>query len=178
MKKRNLLAIIVAFITMASCSLLNGKDGSDGRTLIMYDFREGETAITTDDPAFKGLATIKKTQWYLTSPGTYNFEYSTSGFEATSHWKGKYTITANPGSDGAFLRDGQNGVDAYFELDLDSTGPEFYASSILQEIETTEVKGINDTNSFEVVIDSVTDASRYTMLKSESYIVVFEAKKL
>ena len=118
---RVILLFVVSFL-LISCY------GSPGSTLLKYYWAGTPLAFSDSNPSTP--YTIHNNTYFYTDTGTFYLQYEAWD---TSLWAAYYIITSNEGS---LFADGNP---SYFELDLFSTGPEFYKWSYARSLENSRV---------------------------------------
>ncbi len=119
--RRFLKPIVFGLLIMLAFTACTGDDGADGDVYIAYSWTGSLDDLYTEDPAFG--STVYNGVYERTRPGTYYFQYVHS-YAPTTLWYGTYTLRADPGEDGGFMKDGDDGIDLYYELYMWSFGPE------------------------------------------------------
>lgn len=115
--------IVFGLLIMLAFTACTGEDGADGDVYIAYSWIGGLDDLYTEDPAFPPYSTVYNGVYKQTRPGTFYFEYVHS-YAPYTLWYGTYTLKADAGEDGGFMKDGDDGIDLYYELYLWSDGPE------------------------------------------------------
>ncbi len=115
----------LATLTLFAFMLLSGCTGSPGSTYLMYYWVSAPLAILDTNPSTPAI--IYCGEYFPTGTGTFHMEYV--AWDGSAWWM-DYTISSDPG--GLFW---SRGDDAWFEIDLFSTGPSFYRSAWEKSLE-------------------------------------------
>lgn len=118
MKKHYLIYLFILFLF--SC----GKDGSDGIAYLSFTwdlYVDSYSDNCSDVPS-----TIYEGEDYRVKPGKYSFEYYCSDGDGNNwSYEGNFTININEGEEGGFFKDGDDGKDNYYTLNLSGSGSSF-----------------------------------------------------
>jgi hypothetical protein len=111
--KSTLLLCLVAIVCLCGC----GKDGKDGNVYLQISIVATPFSYADNNPGIPDPFYIDT--YYRCNPGTYNYGYTSWDY---STWYGTYTLSANKGTKGGFLKKGDDGADRYYTLFCYSSG--------------------------------------------------------
>jgi len=108
-----------------------GKPGEDGAVFLSINDSNyaDELALSywDDNPAIPVGASWGT--YYISDPGSYNYEYDVAFFNSYSkQWfestvTGSYKLTANQGDEGTMFKNGADGADKYYDLYCNTVDP-------------------------------------------------------
>jgi len=125
--KKQIFAFLMLVIFVSSLSFFSGcgDDGQPGSAAISFTwdwYVDSYDDSNPDTPTW-----IYEYTNYGTSPGTYSYTYYCSDVIGNYwYWYGTYNIYVNPGEEGGWFSDGDNGSDNFFRFGLYGSGPDFY----------------------------------------------------
>jgi hypothetical protein len=121
-----LLAIFVFIITLFTTSCEKYQDGVAGRVFMSVSWSNDEPDyIETGNSNFP--TSFFYDDYYETTPGIYTIYYEgvfwNGSANAKYSWEVDYELWISPGESARSTRDGLNGLDNYFNIDLSPYGP-------------------------------------------------------
>ena len=109
--------LVVIILTMLPCFMFFtcGADGERGAIYLAIDWEWYLDKYWDDNPNIPW--NLRRNAEYRCGPGTYNFKYYCSNFNGDEWmWEGTYTLIANEGQPGEFLKDGADGATRYYKF--------------------------------------------------------------
>lgn len=122
--KKTALFIVLSSMLLLSCSK-EGKDGSIYLKISENTFYK--TLEYYDDNEQVPANNFQFDRDYLCYPGTYKYFYRIMLHDSTVlAFEGEYTLEADPGEDGGFMKSAKIGKTRFYEFKCTEEGSEFY----------------------------------------------------
>jgi hypothetical protein len=121
-----------------------GEDGTDGSAFLSIDWDWYVDSYWDNNSSIPN--TFLRDHNYITSPGTYDYEYECSdGAGAFWGYEGTYTIAINSGTKAELFKDGLDGSDRFYTFYLQGTGSSFTYSKSIEAKKDTKLELIKST---------------------------------